>query len=170
MPAGPALGAWVRLGTSWNLLLTFIRTLQTGSCLSLEVAHVINEIIVLRVKQTKCVWQCAASTDVTYFSQQLSHRAKAIFWVRSYTFNPWLNHPTEIFAMAYFLWELVVSSRFKITVQRVTCFVNDCEIQPVTLRKKQTGGEVFTLLGCYTSSLSTWLPAIRENLVVPSSR
>jgi len=88
MPAGPALGAWVRLGTGWNILLTFIRTLQTGSCLSLEVACIKNEMIAFRVKQTPRAPDCAASTDVTSLSQQLSHRAKAIFGFRSYTFNP----------------------------------------------------------------------------------
>ena len=77
-------------------------------------ARIINEMTLLRVKQTTC----AADTHVTSSSQQLSHRAKAICGVSSYTFNPWFHHPYEIFVMAYFLWEMVASIRFKITVLR----------------------------------------------------
>jgi hypothetical protein len=104
-------------GNGLELHLTFITALQTCSCLSLEVAGVINEMIVLWVKQMTCAWQCAARTDVvTSLSQQLSHGVKAIFGDRSYTFSPWFRHQKEIFAMAYFLWEMVASIRFKSNV------------------------------------------------------
>jgi hypothetical protein len=55
-------------------------------------------------------------TDVSSLSQQLSHRARAKFGVRSYTFNPWFHHSKEILVMAYILWEMVASISFRIVV------------------------------------------------------
>jgi hypothetical protein len=91
--------------------------LQTGSCLSLEVARILNEMIALRSETPRAPDSALqAQMLVTSSSQQLSHRAKAICRIRSYTFSPWFHQPNEIFVMAYLLWEMVASIRFKIIV------------------------------------------------------
>jgi len=129
MPAGPTLGAWVRLRTGWNLLLTFIRTLQTGSCLSLEVAHIINEMIVLRAKQTTCAslrckhrCYCPNSSHIAPRPYVESAATRSILGSTTRTKSLWW--------LIYFgKWWPALGS--KSLCYEVTCFVNGCEIQPV---------------------------------------